>query len=163
MLYNKDLVMALLPHRDPFLFIDSVEAISGEHRQYGDDEIISKDEIVGTKILANFYTNPDLPLFTGHFPGNPIFPGVIQVEMMAQASCFIVPKIVENAFSLKLNVAFMGIENAKFRKPILPKMHLLIEAICRKCRGPIMSFDCKIYNNEKVVMSECSILAVVKF
>ena len=50
----------------------------------------SKDvkDVIGGKVLGHYYTNPEHPIFAGHFPGNPILPGVIQIEMMAQVSSF---------------------------------------------------------------------------
>ena len=104
-------------------------------------------ETVGVEIQASFYVREDLEILKGHFPGNPILPGVVQVEMMAQASCFVIPVRLLKPFEIDLKVAFMGIQSTKFRKPITPGMKLKIHCICRKCRGefnkPIMSYDCK--------------------
>lgn len=162
MLYNKEQVLAFMPHRDPFLFIDSVKSIEVKDSELIDGEvIISMRNLEGAKVIANFFTRPDLEIFRGHFPGNPILPGVVQVEMMAQAACFVVTKLYSDPFNNDMEVALMGINSAKFRKPITPNMNLEIHAVCTKTRGPVMSFDCQIYCDGNI-MSESSVLASVK-
>lgn len=161
MLLNKEKVMKLLPHRDPFLFIDSVKSIKAGERELSESDVLEAKDLLEVEITANFFTDPKLPLFAGHFPGNPVLPGVIQVEMMAQASCFIlIPKEVD-PYGLNIQVAFMGVSEAKFRRPVLPGMNLEIKAVCKKLRGSIMSFDCQIFC-EGNLMSEASVLASVK-
>ena len=161
MLYNKEQVMKFLPHRDPFLFIDTIKSIHGVDRELIDGEIlISMKEMVGLKVIANFFASENLDIFRGHFPGNPVLPGVVQVEMMAQASCFAITKLHADPLSINLNVALMGVNNAKFRKPVLPNMNLELHSICTKARGSIVTYDCQLYNNE-VLMSQSSILASV--
>ena len=90
MLFDKKQVMAFLPHRDPFLFVDSIESIVCGKWQWGQGILADNRETLGTIITAKYFTRPDLEIFKGHFPGRPIFPGVIQVEMMAQASSFVI-------------------------------------------------------------------------
>ncbi len=163
MLFDKEAVLKFLPHRDPFLFIDSVEKIeSGNTSEAIDGEVlISPKDLVGMTVVANFFVDPKMPILAGHFPGNPILPGVVQVEMMGQAACFLVSKLYANPLDLKLEVALMGVNEAKFRKPVVPGMHLTIMATCSKARGPVMGYDCQILH-ENNVMSESSIWATVK-
>src|SRR6056300_1235804 len=114
MIFNKEQVMAYLPHRDPFLFVDSVS-----HIEVVEDkpiDIITTADLVGGKVVAHFYTREDHPIFAGHFPGNPILPGVVQIESMAQASSFIMTKIVQDPFNCNMDVALVSVSNAKFRK-----------------------------------------------
>lgn len=161
MLVNLEQVMSFLPHRDPFLFVDSVESIevSGAQAKPGDNKDLK--DVINSSIIANYKTKKDHSIFKGHFPDYPILPGVVQVEMMAQCSSFILMAFLEKPFETKLDVALLSIENAKFRKPIFPEMDLRVTAKCVKSRGPFMSFSCQIeYNGE--LMSEASVMASVK-
>jgi len=93
-------IMGLLPHRYPFLLVDRITEI-GEDRVKG---------------IKNVTINE--PCFHGHFPGHPIYPGVLQVEGMAQcAGCHIFRKL-PNAGDMV--VYFMGFDKVKFRKPVVP-------------------------------------------
>jgi 3-hydroxyacyl-[acyl-carrier-protein] dehydratase len=101
-------IQAILPHRFPFLLIDRVLEL---HR---------KKRIVA---LKNVTANE--PFFAGHFPGNPIMPGVLTVEAMAQAGATLLLTEIPDRDS-KL-VVFTGIEKARFRRPIVPGDQLRIE------------------------------------
>ncbi len=153
MVLNKDQVLSFLPHRDPFLFIDTVEEIT-----VPDDAVEKNYE--GCSVIANFYADPELDIFKGHFPGRPILPGVVQVEMMAQASSFVITKIDSSVFNEDIDVelALLAVNGAKFRKPVLPGMNLKIHAVCARRRGKLMNYDCKIYC-EGQLMSEASLMA----
>ena len=96
-------ISKLLPHTYPFLLIDKIIEMDGD--EYG----------IGIK---NVTINE--PFFQGHFPGNPIMPGVLQIEGMAQTAaviCMIANNISEDN---NLNIFFMTIDKARFRKPVLP-------------------------------------------
>ena len=100
-------IMDLLPHRYPFLLVDRIIEI-------GDNTI---------KGIKNVTINE--PCFQGHFPGHPIYPGVLQVEGMAQcAGCHVFRK-VENPSDMV--VYFMGFDKVKFRKPVMPGDTLVYE------------------------------------
>lgn len=140
---TKEDVLKFLPHRSPFLFVDTV------------------DSIVDGKVVANFYVDEKMDLFKGHFPGRPVLPGVIQIEMMAQAACMglkILFQEKDPSSIGKLEVALLKVENAKFRRPILPGMHLKIFAVCTKSRGKTHCYDCHIKNDNEI-MSEASLMA----
>jgi len=157
MLIDKEQVKAFLPHREPFLFIDSVESISGPSSTEGPVKDVKNLE--GVEVKANFYIAPEHPVLEGHFPGNPIVPGVIQVEMMAQTAGFTIAKLYAWPFKdINLKMALLKVENAKFRKPITPDMDLEIVSTCRKFKKSMSAYDCKIYH-KGTLMSEASLLA----
>ncbi len=99
-LYNKKKIKAILPHRDPFLFIDEI-------REIGDDFII------GVKFVKS-----DEEYFKGHFPSEPVMPGVLQLETMAQAGGVLILNTVQNPEDYL--TFFMKINNAKFKQKVIP-------------------------------------------
>lgn len=161
MFLNTDQVMQILPHRDPFLFIDSVESVTYPVRPLAPGELIDIKEIAGAEVVAHYKTKKDHNIFKGHFPDYPILPGVVQVEMMAQATSFIVFLIHQNPMKMKMDVALLAITEAKFRKPIFPDMDLkMVTRVC-KMRGPMLTSECKIYHNDQL-MSEATVMASLK-
>ena len=100
-------ISALLPHRYPFLMVDRIIEIQN-------------DSIVG---LKNVTVNE--PHFTGHFPGFPVMPGVLIIEAMAQVSGILVGKMAPHTRGRIMYLA--AVENAKFRKPVVPGDQLRIE------------------------------------
>jgi beta-hydroxyacyl-ACP dehydratase FabZ len=101
-------IMSILPHRYPFLLVDRIVEIEGDKR------------IVG---LKNVTINE--PFFQGHFPGAPVMPGVLIIESMAQVAGVMIYRDMPNKD--KKLIYFTGIENAKFRRPVLPGDQLRIE------------------------------------
>lgn len=160
MLMTKKQILEYLPHRAPFLFVDSIEDIIVSANEKKD--VYPMNELIGSRVIAHFYVNPDLDIFRGHFPGHPILPGVIQVEIMAQASSFIMMKTIKDPFNVKMEVALMGVDDCKFRRPVLPGMNLRIHSTLVRCRGPVSSYKCIIYSGEELV-SEGSIMASARF
>ena len=98
--YNLDDIKKILPHREPFIFIDEI-------RELGDDYII------GVK-----YVKKEEEYFKGHFPAEPVMPGVLQLETMAQAGGVLILTTVENPQDYL--TFFMKIDNAKFKKKVIP-------------------------------------------
>ncbi|MCB9061197.1 MAG: beta-hydroxyacyl-ACP dehydratase [Halobacteriovoraceae bacterium] len=162
MYYSKEMVLKFLPHRDPFLFVDYVLDITKDGKTIPQEETIDSKNAIGSIVTAFYKTNAEHPIFSGHFPGNPILPGVVQVEIMAQASGFIMTKIIPNPFESEIGMALMSVEKAKFRKPVLPNMELKIECTCVKSRGKIMEHECKLYHNNEL-MSEATLLAAIQY
>src|SRR2546430_11264509 len=108
--------MRILPHRYPFLLVDRVLEVDPDKR------------IVA---LKNVTINE--PFFNGHFPAAPVMPGVLTIESMAQAGA-ILGLLEKNADLGKTLVYFLGIDEAKFRRPIVPgdQMRIIVEVIRRK-------------------------------
>jgi len=161
MLLNTEQVKKILPHRDPFLFIDSVESVSAPGYSYSPGKILDIKEIQDSEVVAFYRTKKEHEIFKGHFPDYPILPGVVQVEMMAQATSFVVLLLNENPFEMKMDVALLGINEARFRRPVLPEMDLKIMSRTLKLRGPMITSECKIYHNDQL-MSEVTVLASLK-
>ncbi len=117
-------IMKLLPHRYPFLLIDKMIDLNGEES--------------GTAI-KNVTINE--PFFQGHFPGSPVMPGVLLVEAMAQAAGAIVLEHLGDDHAGKL-VFFMSIDNARFRKPVLPGDTVHFHVKLAQKRAPVWKYDC---------------------
>ncbi len=109
-------IMRILPHRYPFLLVDRVIEVDPDKR------------IVA---LKNVTINE--PFFNGHFPGAPVMPGVLTIESMAQAGA-ILGLLEKNADLTTTLVYFLGIDEAKFRRPIVPgdQMRIVVDVIRRK-------------------------------
>jgi 3-hydroxyacyl-[acyl-carrier-protein] dehydratase len=109
MLLDAVQIQKILPHRFPFLFLDRIiSAVPGE------------------SLVAQKLVSMSDPILQGHFPGHPILPGVVQVEAMAQAG--VVLAHLSGLFDLELHHCFfVGIQEAKFRAPVVPGEVLTIE------------------------------------
>jgi len=114
-----DLIQAILhnlPHRYPFLLVDRVL------------EIVPQKQI---RAYKNVSFNE--PFFMGHFPQNPIFPGVLQVEALAQAACILAFSSQE--YSLDTHIVYLaGLDNVRFRRPVIPGdcLQLWVEIIAQR-------------------------------
>ena len=107
---NKE-IKKLIPHRDPFLFLDYC------------DILIPASKAIGYKLF-----NDDEYFFKGHFPNNPIVPGVILIEALAQTAGVAVSKSFEE--SENKSVLFMSVSKAKFRKPVYPNDLIALHVEC---------------------------------
>ena len=115
-------ILTLLPHRYPFLLVDKIVDIDGD------------DSAVGIK---NVTVNE--PQFMGHFPDHPIMPGVLLIEGMAQTAGAICARKTRSGSNL---VYFMTIDNARFRKPVVPGDRVEFHVTKQKQRGNIWKFHC---------------------
>ena len=111
-------ILRCIPHRYPFLLIDRVL------------ELTPRQRIVA---LKNVTINE--PFFVGHFPGHPVMPGVLIIEAMAQCGGVLLLNMVDDPGG-KL-VYFIGIDDAKFRRPVLPGDVLRLELVLDKLKGRI--------------------------
>ncbi|NTV66268.1 MAG: bifunctional UDP-3-O-[3-hydroxymyristoyl] N-acetylglucosamine deacetylase/3-hydroxyacyl-ACP dehydratase [Chlorobaculum sp.] len=140
-IFDINAIMKILPHRYPFLLIDKIV-------EFKLDE----------KIVAIKNVTMNEPFFQGHFPGNPVMPGVLIIEAMAQTGGIIMLNGNENLQDSV--VFFMGIDKARFRKPVLPGDTLVIEAIMTNKRRSVCQFDAKAYVRGELVC-EASLMATV--
>lgn len=125
-------IMNILPHRYPFLLIDKIVEMEA-----------------GKSIVAIKNVSINEPFFPGHFPGHPVMPGVLVIEAMAQAACVLACSSDESARS-KLTY-FVGIDNARFRKPVMPGDQLRFEIEVSGCKRGIWMFIAKAFVDGKLV------------
>ena len=140
-LYNINDIERMLPHRFPFLMVDKIMEIR-------------EDSILGIK---NITMNE--PIFTGHFPGNPVFPGVLQIEAMAQVGgIFALSKVEDPQL---YSTYFMKIDNVRFKQKVIPGDALVLElTLLSPIRRGLVEMIGKAYVNGKVV-SEATMLAQI--
>ena len=117
-------IMEMIPHRYPFLMIDKII------------EMLPDQYAIGVK---NVSVNEQH--FIGHFPGRPVMPGVLIIEAMAQTSAVLVVETLGKAAEGKL-VYFMSIDEARFRKPVVPGDSLHIRADKQQSRKNVWKFSC---------------------
>ena len=120
-------IIKILPHRYPFILIDKIE--------------ITKQ---GESLTALKNMTINEPFFQGHFPGQPVMPGVLSLEIMAQAGSFLMLSRV--ADPLSANMFFSSVEKTKFRKPIVPGDQLMIYMTLLKKKLNLCKFHgvCKV-------------------
>jgi 3-hydroxyacyl-[acyl-carrier-protein] dehydratase len=156
MIIDNNGVKDFLPHRKPFIFIDHVLDISYPNQkdfvQRGDTP--KEEDIIGGTVHAQFKVDQDLEVLAGHFPGNPILPGVIQVEMMAQASSFLYTLLSPKKSSeFDIDVALLGVDKARFKIPVIPPMELDIYCQLIKTRSWLKFYKSEIKHKDKLVSS----------
>lgn len=135
-------VMRMIPHRYPFLMIDRVVDIQLDRSAVG---------------IKNVSINE--PHFQGHFPRQPVMPGVLIIESMAQTAAVLVVETLEGAAAGKL-VYFMTVEGARFRKPVVPGDQLRVHVTKVKNRGPVWKFsgEAKV---EDTLVAEATFTAMI--
>jgi 3-hydroxyacyl-[acyl-carrier-protein] dehydratase len=135
-------IMEVLPHRYPFLLVDRILEIDIENMKI--------------KALKNVTINE--PFFIGHFPGNPVMPGVLIIEAMAQVGAYLMLKKagIEDGI-----VLFASIEEAKFRKPVVPGDQIIFEVEginIKKSMGKIKA----VAKVDDQIVCEAILMAAVK-
>lgn len=137
MLYNVVDIQNILPHRYPFLLVDRItELTPGEYIEGYKNVSISE------------------PVFQGHFPGHPIYPGVMIIEGMAQAGGVLAFKSMDEESQDEIAdkvVYFMSIDKAKFRAPVTPGDQLVYKIDVLKHKGPVWQLDAKAFVDGKIV------------
>lgn len=116
-LMDRKAIEEIIPHREPFLLID---------------EILELEP--GKRVVARKHLREDEDWFRGHFPGHPVQPGVLMIEMLAQAGAVCVLSLPENRGKLAF---FAGIDKARFRRMVYPGETLMLTVELTKFRGPV--------------------------
>ncbi len=129
--YTTKEIMEIIPHRHPFMLIDTIEELEPGVRAVG-KKCVSFNE----------------PYFAGHFPGNPVMPGVLIMEALAQVGAVAILDLPENKGK---TAYFAGIDNAKFKQMVLPGDVLMLETTIIKRKGPIGVGEAVATVNGKVV------------
>lgn len=138
---NKEEIREIIPQREPFLMIDEVEEYTP-----------------GERATAYKYVDEKEWYFKGHFPGNPIMPGVLITESLAQTGAIAILSVEENKGK---NALFGGIDKMKFKKMVVPGDKLKLEVKIIKQKGPIGVGEAIATVEEKVVAKGELTFAVV--
>ena len=128
---NKEEIKNIIPQRDPFLMIDEVE-----------------EYVPGESAIAYKNVNEQEWYFKGHFPGNPIMPGVLIAESLAQTGAVAILSMDENKGK---NALFGGIDKMKFKRKVVPGDRLKLEVKIIKRKGPIGVGEARATVDEKIV------------
>ena len=131
---NKDDIAGLLPHREPMLLIDELTNINKLH---------SATAIIHVKKNA-FYMD-------GHFPQNPVMPGVIIVEAFGQAAAALTAHGIDKSTYQNKLVFLMNIEKARFRNPVIPDCELLLKIQAIRSHGRVWKYKGEAFVNDKVM------------
>ena len=115
--YNTQEIMEILPHRHPFLLIDTIEELESGVRAVGRKNVTFNE-----------------PYFAGHFPGNPVMPGVLILEALAQTGAVAILSLPENRGK---TAYFAGIDKAKFKQMVRPGDTLELETTIICSKGPV--------------------------
>jgi 3-hydroxyacyl-[acyl-carrier-protein] dehydratase len=137
-------ILDYLPHRFPFLLIDRVTALEE-----------------GKSIVAIKNVAINEPFFQGHFPGNPVMPGVMILEALAQAAAILSFKTMNRESTQNLLYYFVGIDHARFKRPVTPGDQLVLNvSLLRQVRG-IGKFAAHA-TVDNVLVTEAELMCTIK-
>ena len=137
-------IMEFLPHRYPFLLVDRVVEMDGEKSGVGIKNVTASE-----------------PWFTGHFPDNPVFPGVLIIEAIAQVSAILVMQNAKDEGNpmVTKTIYFMTVDKARFRNPVTPGDQMRIHVTQIRRRGMAYKFKGEVFVDGQL-MAEGEIMAI---
>ena len=138
--YTTKEIMEIIPHRQPFLLIDTIEELE-----------------VGKRAVGKKCVTYNEPFFAGHFPGEPVMPGVLIIEALAQTGAVAILSQEENKGKIAY---FAGINQAKFKKKVFPGDILTLETEIIKQKGPIGVGKATAYVDGKLAVSAELVFAI---
>jgi len=125
-------IMEIIPHRQPFMLLDTIEELE-----------------MGVRAKAKKCVTYNEPFFAGHFPAEPVMPGVLIIEALAQAGAVAILSLPENKGK---TAYFGGIDNAKFKGKVVPGDKLRLETRIIRKKGPIGIGEAKAYVGDNLVV-----------
>ena len=133
---TKSEIEELIPHREPFLFLD---------------ELINIKKLQTATGIKTFSAHEEF--FKGHFPGHPIVPGVILIEMMAQTAAALIAYSIRDETTDKI-VYLMNVEKTKFRNPVFPNQKIYTDVKALRSKGRVWKFEGRTYDDKDSTISE---------
>ncbi len=137
---NKEEIVQILPHRDNMLLIDEAEVVDG-------------------KAIGKKYITGDEWFLQGHFPGNPVVPGVIQCEILAQSTCVLLSDQMNGE---EFTPYYTGLDKVRFKNPVLPGDTFRTECEITKQKGPFYFAHGEGYVGDKLCIKADFSFAVIK-
>ncbi|QJC34113.1 3-hydroxyacyl-ACP dehydratase FabZ [Enterobacteriaceae endosymbiont of Donacia cinerea] len=132
---NINEILSVLPHRYPFILVDRIVAFK---------------KFKFLNAIKNISMNE--PCFQGHFPGNPIYPGVLLLESMIQTTSILIYKSINNIkLEKKIFYYLVGIDQARFKKPAFPGDQIIIKSTLEKEKNLLLYFSSKAIINKKII------------
>ncbi len=136
-------IRKLIPHREPFLFLD---------------KLINIEKLKKATGIKTYSGNEDF--FKGHFPGQPVVPGVILVEMMAQTAAALIAYSIRKETFDKI-VYLMNIESTKFRKPVFPNTQIFTNVNALRSKGRVWRFEGTSFDTSNDIICEAKWSAMI--
>ena len=133
----------ILPHRYPFLFVDRITELE-----------------IGKRVVGLKNVSINEPFFQGHFPGNPVMPGVLIIEAMAQVGGVLARLSVPGALEKEGSIYFMSIDKVKFRKPVVPGDQIRFELVPLRTGSRVWKMAGKAFVKDDLV-TEAELLATI--
>jgi beta-hydroxyacyl-ACP dehydratase FabZ len=136
-------IAKILPHRYPFLLVDRITELE-----------------LGKRVVGIKNVSINEPFFQGHYPGNPVMPGVLIIEAMAQVGGVLARLSVSGALEKEGAIFFMALDKVKFRKPVLPGDQIIFELVPLRTGSKVWKMAGKAFVNDKLV-TEAELLATI--